>query len=146
MGPATAFDLSLQSQAVIAIQKLELSMEQLQMNQALDELWNLIRRTNKYIDETKPWVLAKDPTEKAVLGTVIYHLCEALRLVAVALKPFLVETPLKIGEQLGIEKEIARAQWSDTRWGLLPPGTEVKSSVKPIFPRIDLEEYYRSSG
>lgn len=142
VGPATDFDLSLRSQAVMAIQKMELLMEKLQMNLALEELWNLIRRTNKYIDETKPWILAKDPEEKPLLGTVMYNLCESLRIIAVALKPFLVETPLKIAEQLGVSAEIEKAQWIDTQWGLLQPGRPVKSSVKPIFPRVDIEEYY----
>ncbi len=142
IGSATDFDQELQAVAAAVVQSMEKSMEELQMNVALEELWNLVRRANKYIDETQPWILAKDETKKPILGTVLYHLCEALRIIGVALKPFLVETAEKMGEQLGIGEKMDAAQWSETRWGLLQPGTQVKSSVEPIFPRIDLEEYF----
>ncbi|AZR74422.1 methionine--tRNA ligase [Anoxybacter fermentans] len=144
-GPATDFDEDLQVTAKRTIAKMEKSMDVLQMNVALEELWNFIRRTNKYIDETCPWILAKDEAKKPVLGTVLYNLCEALRIIAVALKPFLVETPFKIGEQLGILPDMETYQWEDTRWGLLKPGTMVQGS-KPIFPRIDMEEYFAKKG
>lgn len=144
-GVPTEFDADLMSVAQKAIQRMEESMDELQMNVALEELWNLIRRANKYIDETRPWVLAKDETQKETLGTVLYNLCEVLRVVAVALKPFLVETAVKMGEQLGVVAEIEAAQWSETRWGLLSAGKTVKVA-EPIFPRIDMEEYFKSKG
>lgn len=144
-GPATGFDADLIRVAQTAIQQMEANMDELQMNVALEELWNLIRRANKYIDETRPWVLAKDAAQTATLGTVLYNLCEVLRLVAVALKPFLVETSVKMGEQLGVKAEIEAAQWSETRWGLLPAGKTVQVA-EPIFPRIDLEAYFKSKG
>ncbi len=145
-GPGTDFDADLEATAAQSIKNMEKSMDEYQMNVALEELWILIRRTNKYIDETQPWILAKDEEKKPVLGTVLYHLCESLRMVAVALKPFLVETPLKMGEQLGILAEIEAAQWEDTKWGLLKSGTELKSDVQPIFPRIDMKEYFEKKG
>lgn len=142
VGPATDFDADLQGVAKSAIAALEKDMDALQMNVGLEDIWSLIRRANKYIDETRPWVLAKDPAGKELLGTVLYHLCETLRVVAVALKPFLAETPYKIGEQLGVLEEVKAAQWAATRWGLLKSGTQVKAAVEPIFPRVDVEEYF----
>lgn len=145
VGPETEFDADLKKTAQEAIAKMEKSMDELQMHQALDDLWALIRRANKYIDETQPWILAKEEEKKPLLGTVLYNLCEALRVVAVALKPFLVETPIKMGTQLGIIDQIETAQWEDTKWGLLPAGIKVESA-EPIFPRIDMEEYFAAKG
>ena len=142
VGPASEFDADLQNVAKSAVAAVEKNMDLLQMNVALDDIWTLIRRANKYIDETRPWVLAKDPGQKELLGTVMYHLCETLRVTAVALKPFLTETPYKMGEQLGVLEEIKNAQWDATQWGLLKSGTKVKTTVEPIFPRIDMEEYF----
>lgn len=144
-GPETEFDADLKQTAQEVIAKMEKSMDELQMNQALDDLWALIRRANKYIDETQPWILAKEEEKKPLLGTVLYNLCEALRVVAVALKPFLVETPLKMGTQLGIKGQIEDAQWEETKWGLLPTGIKVESA-EPIFPRIDMKEYFAAKG
>lgn len=146
VGVKSEYDEELKAVAKTAIERMEKHMEALQMNQALEELWVLIRRANKYIDETRPWILAKDEAEKSLLGTVLYHLCETLRIVAVALKPFLIETPVKMGEQLGILSEIEAAQWDATSWGLIKSGVQVKSSVQPIFPRIDMNEYFEKKS
>lgn len=141
VGPATDYDQDLKDTAAEAIQGMEKKMESLQMNVALQELWNFIRRTNKYIDETCPWILAKDDSKRDELGTVLYNLCEALRIIAIALKPYLVETPLKMAKQLGILSHVDEAQWDATNWGGLIAGTTVKGG-DPIYPRIDMEEYF----
>ncbi|RCW50710.1 MULTISPECIES: methionine--tRNA ligase [unclassified Halanaerobium] len=120
---------------------VEEEMEELHYTAALEELWNFVRRTNKYIDQTTPWILGKDDAQKDRLSTVIYNLLESLRITAVMLKPFLTETPYKIAEQLGHLNEIKTAVWKDAVWGGLIPGRKVING-DPIFPRIDIEEYF----
>jgi|AntRauTorckE6833_2_1112554.scaffolds.fasta_scaffold00771_16 methionyl-tRNA synthetase len=115
-------------------------MEELRYTNALEDLWNFVRRTNKYIDQTEPWILGRENKNER-LGTVLYNLLESLRMIAVMLKPFLVKTPLKIGKQLGDVKQIENADWSNLKWGQLKTNIKVKKS-DPIFPRIDVEEYF----
>lgn len=112
-------------------------MNECELSLALTELWKLVGRANKYIDETAPWDLAKDPAKRARLDTVMYNLAETLRLTAVALTPFLPTAPARIWYQLGIDRDIRACRWpADVRWGLLEPGTQVRRG-DPIFPRID---------
>ncbi|WP_028125035.1 methionine--tRNA ligase [Eremococcus coleocola] len=114
------------------------SMESMTFDQALDHVMHMVSRTNKYIDETTPWVLAKDPDLKDQLGAVMYHLAEALRLVANLLRPFMLESPEKIFQQLGIESETNR-QLDDLAWGQFPESAQVVKKGEPIFPRLDVE-------
>lgn len=139
-------DQELKSFSKEIITNVEENMEKLKYAIALEEIWNFIRRTNKYIDQTTPWILAKDEKKKERLATVLYNLLESLRIIAGLLKPFLVETPEEIGRQLGIEKIISDTTWEDLKnWGLLPPGTKT-SKGDPLFPRIDMEEYFEGVG
>lgn len=96
---------------------------------ALDEIWNLLRRSNKYIDETMPWALAKDEENKARLGTVLYNLLESIRISAVLLKPFMPETSDKILEQLN-------TNITTLEFGGLKAGEETSDAV-PLFNRLD---------
>ncbi|WP_281054527.1 methionine--tRNA ligase [Thermoanaerobacter italicus] len=112
-------------------------MDKLQFSNALIEIWKLVRRANKYIDETMPWVLAKDESKKERLGTVLYNLAEALRFIAVLISPFMPNTPKKIFEQLGIEENLTT--WESLKFGLLKEGTKVKRG-EIIFPRIDVNK------
>ncbi|MFV9568624.1 methionine--tRNA ligase [Thermoanaerobacter mathranii] len=112
-------------------------MDKLQFSNALIEIWKLVRRANKYIDETMPWVLAKDESKKERLGTVLYNLTEALRFIAVLISPFMPNTPKKIFEQLGIEENLTT--WESLKFGLLKEGTKVKRG-EIIFPRIDVKK------
>jgi methionyl-tRNA synthetase len=121
--------------------EVEAQMEKLKYTVALEKIWNFVRRTNKYIDQTTPWVLAKEEDTNERLKTVLYNLLESLRIIAVMLKPFLTEAPNKIGEQLGQLEAIKNAGWEDTNWGALKTGVKVYNG-DPIFPRIDLEEYF----
>lgn len=128
--------------AAEALKKVEENMENLKYTVALEELWNFVRRTNKYIDQTTPWILGRDENKKDRLATVLYNLVEALRIIAGTLKPFMVETPYKMGAQLGIEQQIKDSNWADlTNWGGIVPGTMV-NEAKPMYPRIDMEEYF----
>ena len=116
-------------------------LETMQFSLALTEIWKLIRRSNKYIDETTPWLLAKDPDQQLRLGTVLYNLAEALRVIAVLLSPFLTHTPQKIRAALQIpEEDTAQTAWeSSRRFGLWQPAAPVEPSA-PIFPRLDVDE------
>ncbi|GAB6099734.1 methionine--tRNA ligase [Halanaerocella petrolearia] len=138
----TDYDSDLEEVAQDTFAAIEENMEQLQFSTALEELWALVRRTNKYIDQTEPWVLAKDDAKRDELGTVLYNLMDNLRRIAISLVPFLPEAPAKIWEQIGIEEDLADQTWEDVKTkGRLETGTIVNKG-EPIFPRIDIEEYY----
>ncbi len=127
--------ISLASQTKKAVEK---NLDTMQFSTALTELWKLISRTNKYIDETAPWVLSKDESNKKRLGRVMYNLCEALRFVAVMLTPFMPDTSKKIGETLSCTPDML--SWDSTEnWGVLPK-TAVIKKTEPLFPRIDAEK------
>ncbi|MBX4373027.1 methionine--tRNA ligase, partial [Mycobacterium tuberculosis] len=87
---------------------------------ALNALWQFISRTNKYIDETQPWVLAKDEENRGKLGSVMVHLAESLRISAILLKPFLTKTPEKMFEQLGISDASLKEWDSLSSFGSIP--------------------------
>ncbi|MDI3478052.1 MAG: methionyl-tRNA synthetase [Thermoanaerobacterium sp.] len=116
---------------------VESYMDKLQFSNALAEIWKLVGRANKYIDETMPWVLAKDENKKGRLKTVLYNLVESLRFVAILITPFMPNTPIKIYEQLGIGDDLRT--WDSLKFGLLKSGTKVKRGEN-IFPRIDVEK------
>ena len=99
----------------------------------------LVSRTNKFIDETKPWVLAKEEEKKAELASVMAHLAETLRRIAILLKPFLTQTPEKIFAQLNITDEALKAWDSLAEFGQIPADTTVVKG-EPIFPRLEMEE------
>jgi len=134
----TAYDEVLRSFHAETVQKYEEAMENMEFSVALSSLWQFVSRTNKYIDETQPWVLAKDEEKTAELASVMYHLAESLRQIAVLLKPFLTQTPEKIFEQLGVTEATLTSWESVERFGLLTDISVQKG--KPLFPRLDLEE------
>ncbi len=134
-------DEVLKEKGLQTVQQVEKYMDDLKYTNALEELWNFVRRTNKYIDQTQPWILGREEGTEERLGTVLYNLLESLRMIAVMLKPFMVETPYEMGRQIGDETQIKEADWSNLEWGELKTNIEVQKA-KPIFPRIDMEEYY----
>lgn len=119
--------------------KVEADMNSLQINNALEDIWAVISRANKYIDENAPWILAKDPAKADRLGTVLYNLAEMLRYTAVLLKPFLTHTPEKMLKQLGIDDEKLATWESIQSFGGICPGTHVCKG-DAIFPRIDVKK------
>ena len=128
-------DKSLIEIAVNVGNQVEYYMEKLNYSQALEEIWKLVRRTNKYIDETTPWVLAKEGKER--LDTVLYNLTESIRIIALTLNPFMERTSNEILSQLGLDKNI---NWEDAKtWGKIEPGTKVKKG-KLLFPRLEIEK------
>lgn len=133
------FDEQLEAFAKETQEKLETSMENMEFSVALSSLWQFVSRTNKYIDETKPWVLAKEEGQKERLGNVMAHLAESLRHIGVMLQPFLTRTPQVLFEQLGINEESYTSWDSLDSVGLIPEGTKVQKG-QPIFPRLDAED------
>ncbi len=119
--------------------KVEDLMDRLQFSTALTEVWKAISRTNKYIDETMPWVLAKSEENRPRLAAVMYHLAESLRIVSILLQPFMPETPEKIWQQLGIAGSGALEWESTKKWGSYPEGVAVNKG-EVIFPRIDMKK------
>lgn len=113
-------------------------MDHMELNQAIKDVWALIGRANKYIDETAPWILAKDPAQAERLQAVMYNLAEALRIVAILIAPFVPVTAPKIYEQLGLGKPESFLL-ADTEWGKLATGTKVQKG-DPLFPRIEVTE------
>lgn len=129
------FDEELKAVALAVPAKMDVAMAANNLPKALDEVWVLVDRANKYIDETMPWVLAKDPGQKDRLGTVLYNLLESLRFIAGLIEPFLPQTSGKILAQTGA-KEISFASYQSF------DGTQAGSRVnkgEAIFPRIDIE-------
>lgn len=115
-------------------------MNDLMFHEALESVWKLVRRTNKYIDETMPWALAKDEANKDTLNHVLYNLCESIRLSAAMFSSLLPDTARKTFDQLGIEGKEELYNWESTdTFGLLPEGTKVHKG-QSLFPRLDVEE------
>ena len=113
-------------------------MDHMELNQSIKDVWALIGRANKYIDETAPWILAKDPAQAERLQAVMYNLAEALRIVAILIAPFVPVTAPKIYEQLGLGKPESFLL-ADAEWGKLATGTKVQKG-DPLFPRIEVTE------
>ena len=119
--------------------RIEDSMNAFHINEAIGDIFKLVRLCNKYIDLTAPWLLAKDELNKARLGTVLYNLAECLRIIGVALQPFLTRTSPKIFAQLGITDEALMSFDSIHTFGLLPVGQKVVKG-EALFPRIDMKK------
>jgi len=137
-GDVTAFDATLRETALQTVQKAEEALDTMEFSVALTAIGGFISRTNKYIDETQPWALAKDEAKRPELASVMVHLVEALRISSVLLQPFLTKTPVKIWAQLGLEAGELTAWDSTHTFGLIPAGTKLVKG-DPIFPRLDAE-------
>jgi methionyl-tRNA synthetase len=117
--------------------RVEEYMDKFAFNLALEEIWKFIRRTNKYIDETTPWILAKDEASKGRLDTVMHHLAESIKIISILINPFIHNTAEKICEQIGIGN--SEFTWNDsTRFDQMA-GKKVHKG-EPIFPRLDIEK------
>lgn len=139
----TAFDADLKAMAAATVPKVEEKMDNMLFSDALIEIWNLIRRTNKYIDETQPWVLCKDEAKKAELANALYNVAESIRIISILIQPFMPLTPAKIWTQLNIT-EGALTDWESTKtWGLLPAELTVTKG-ETLFPRIDMKKELES--
>ncbi|WP_148631345.1 methionine--tRNA ligase [Bacillus sp. E214] len=138
-GSEREFDQQLLQANKETVVKYEEAMDDMQFSVALSTIWQLVSRTNKYIDETQPWSLAKDEAKVDELASVMVHLAESLRRVAIMLKPFLTVTPEKIFEQLDCQDPLLQSWDSLKEFGLISENSTVKKG-QPIFPRLDMEE------
>jgi len=137
-GPEAEIDRELRYMAGETAQKFATFMDNFEINAAMTEIWRLIGRTNKYIDETMPWSLAKAADGKQRLATVMYNLAEVLRIVALLISPFMPVTTAKIWEQLGLKAQqgLSADLKAAQTWGGLPAHTKIQKG-EPIFPRIE---------
>lgn len=131
------FDEDLKTIAVGAASKVEANMDKFAFNMALEDIWTVVRRANKYIDETMPWVLAKDEEQKPRLDSVLHNLAETLRIVSILIHPFMHTTSDAIRKQLGLW--YADVEWEDAFKFEMMNGEQVKKG-EPIFPRLDIEK------
>ncbi len=119
------------------IGKIELLMDDLKINEAISQIWQVISKANKYIDLSMPWILAKE-NNKERLNQVLYNLVETIRIIAIGLRFFMVEVPDKIFEQIGVSDELKK--WDSARnFGLLENGTKVFKSGN-LFPRLEVDK------
>ena len=134
-------DRDVSTLAVQTVKEFEAAMENMELNKGIKAVWALIGRMNKYIDETMPWVLAKseDANDKARLQSAMYHLAEALRIIAILVSPVIPVGAPKIWDQLGLAG-FGDATLEDAKtWGVLPTGTKVVKG-EPIYPRFEIPE------
>ena len=133
----TDFDADLAKVVAENIEEFHKQMNAVDFPRALDVIWNIISRTNKYIDETAPWVLAKEDGDKEQLAAVMAHLAASLRVVAHLIQPFMMTTSNAIMEQLGLS---GKFDLENLELSGFPENVTVVSKGTPIFPRLDMDE------
>lgn len=133
-------DVDLETTAATTIKNYEDLMNNLHFADALAEIWKLVARTNKYIDETTPWILARndDDESKQKLASVMNHLAESLRVIAIFIQPMMTQSPAKIFAQLGLD--VNQLELQGLKFGEIPADTKVVEKGTPIFPRLDVEK------
>ena len=134
-GEEIAPDADLKSVVTGVYAKVCKAMDALDTPLALGEIWKAVERSNKYIDETTPWILAKENRER--LATVLYNLAESIRIIAVLIKPYLPNTPEKVFDIFGVDSSLRG--FDSLTFGLSKPGAKVRKT-EPIFPRINIEK------
>ena len=139
---AEKVDEDLKETILNTLPKVTEKMEQLRVADAITEIFNLFKRCNKYIDETMPWALAKDPAKKNRLSTVLYNLVESISYGASLLEPFMPSTSGKILEQLNAEKRTIEEM---DAFGLYKSGTKVTDSPQILFARLDIKEVLKKA-
>lgn len=135
-GVSGEFDEELKAVAVGAIGKISDKMAALRVADSMDEIWEVVDRANKYIDETTPWILAKDEATKPRLGTVLYNLAETIRIIASLLSSYMPQTAKKIAAQINADD---LSYESTKTFGLTKAGTKT-GAAEPLFARIDAEK------
>ena len=141
-GIKNSVDKELEEYTLNQIKVIEEQIDTIHISNALAEIWNLISRANKYVDETSPWVLAKsdDNEDKEKLDSVMYHLAESLRKIAILLNPFITHTSNKMFKQLGILDENLKTWTSLEKYDLINENTKVVEKGEPLFMRLDQEQ------
>ena len=136
-GVTADVDQDLKDTVLSAVKKTDEKMEQLRVADAISEIFNIFRRSNKYIDETAPWILAKDEASQGRLATVLYNLVEAITIGASLLEPFMPETSQKILSQMNTSP---RALSRMDTFGLYPDNGKVAEKPEILFARMDMKE------
>lgn len=132
------FDDHLIETATSLLKKVDEYIDKTQLNNALAEIFKVVSRANKYIDETTPWILAKDESNRARLATVLYNLIETIRIISIPLSAFMPTTMPKVWEQIGASENDVTYESAD-KFGVLPLAVTVKKGAL-LFPRIDVEK------
>ena len=133
-------DKSLKADAKETVDFFEKNMKDMQLSATIKKVWAFISRANKYIDETTPWALAKDPAKKQELANVMYNLAESLRVISVLISPFMPVTAERIWKQLNLPQAFKDVQIEDIEsWGGVPAGLKV-GEPEQLFPRIEVEK------
>lgn len=129
-------DTELRALSVRTVKRYEDYMDKMEFSKALETVWKFISRTNKYIDQTSPWVLAKAPEKKEELDKVMNYLAESLRISAILIKPFLTKAPLEIAKQLNLSEEHLKYE-TIVNFGVFDGSIKVIEKPTPIFPRFE---------
>ena len=129
-------DLELKELAEKAFPEIEEKMKELRIADSLDVIFELLRRCNKYVDETEPWKLGKDETKKERLEVVLYNLLEGIRFTGVLLEPYLPDTAKKIFENIGTQN----TSFDTLKWGAYETGHKLPEKIEPLFARLDAKE------
>ena len=134
----TEYDDDLEQTAANEIAEFKAEMDRVHFADALSAVWKLVARANKYIDETEPWVLAKDESKKAELSDVMTHLAKSLRIIAALIQPVMTHAPKEIVTQLGLEG--TNLELTDLQFNDFPETAQVVAKGTPIFPRLDVKK------
>ncbi|NLW07370.1 MAG: methionine--tRNA ligase [Clostridia bacterium] len=119
--------------------ELDAALNNFEFSRALGAIWRLVNRANKYIEETAPWALAKDPTKQPRLQTVLYNLAEVVRQATIMVEPFMPGVPARVWQQLGLADVPEALTWKSLSvWGAIPAGIKIRRGA-PLFPRIDIK-------
>jgi len=137
-GEPAGTDAELVQTAMSILPQIKPYMDNLAFSNVLEIIWELVRRANKYIDESAPWRLAKESKSRDRLATVLYNCVESLRFLAILVTPFMPGASRKVLEQIGIPDKADKLTFADLEWGKMPAGV-TPGEVEPIFPRIDVE-------
>lgn len=139
-GDIREVDQALIDDATKTIAEYKIYMDNMKLSDSIKLVWSFISRTNKYIDETTPWVLGKDEDRKAELNRVLYDLVESLRAISVMIEPFIPTTARRIWAQLNLMQNFDEIRISDIEgWGKTPVGIKI-NKPEQLFPRIEIEE------
>lgn len=139
-GDIREVDQALIDDATKTIAEYKNYMDNMKLSDSIKLVWSFISRTNKYIDETTPWVLGKDEARKAELNRVLYDLVESLRAISVMIEPFIPTTACRIWAQLNLPQNFDEIRISDIEgWGKTPVGIQI-NKPEQLFPRIEIEE------
>ncbi|MCL2111002.1 MAG: methionine--tRNA ligase [Clostridiales bacterium] len=136
--PTDDVDTALAELATSIAGKVEAHMEKFSFSHALEEIWSLVGASNKYIDETMPWILARDETQRDRLEAVLYNLCESLRIISILIHPFMHHSAKEMRRQLGVGEE-GGVIWDDARVFAKEATYDVVKG-DALFPRIDVEK------